>query len=44
MVVALVYRVSLSDVRVSVVCDLLVFALVPRLVEHQRELCVSYEP
>lgn len=26
------------------VCDLLVFALVRRLVEHQRELCVSYEP
>lgn len=26
------------------VCELLVFALVPRLVEHQRELCVSYEP
>lgn len=40
-------RCQMCNVWVSeclFVCDLLVFALVPRLVEHQRELCVSYEP
>lgn len=43
-VVTLIYCGSLSVSVSVVVCHLLVFALVPRLVEHHRELCVSYEP